>query len=249
MARGLFALGAVAALAAGTLLGASARPALADGFSDAFIGYRYGSNYREPANPSSISKNIIQFQYVNGNKYGGNFLNADVLISDGKDPAASGGGGAQEIYLVYRHEFSLGGLTGHPWAFGPVRNVGITAGADLNSKNDPFAARVRKVVLGPTFEFKVKGYANLTVGAIWENNHNGIVNNLNITNPPPIVAGAPLKPPIPGTTNVVFSPAYRIEAAWGLPIKLGVPAKIQGFANYTGPRARMVSVRRPRPSC
>ena len=35
--------------------------AAADDLSDTFLGYRYGTRFREPNNPNDIAKNIVQF--------------------------------------------------------------------------------------------------------------------------------------------------------------------------------------------
>ena len=63
---------------------------------DVSVGYRYGSQFKEPyvSNGDPITKNIYNLQYVGGYKYGTNFLNIDMLKSDGKDC------GALEVYDV-----------------------------------------------------------------------------------------------------------------------------------------------------
>src|SRR5882672_7150701 len=88
-----------AALLAGASMLFAATSACAEEWSDTSIGWRYGSAFREPFNPSKIKKNILDFQHVGGYKYGTNFFNVDFLMSDKKDPAA-GGAGAQEAYAV-----------------------------------------------------------------------------------------------------------------------------------------------------
>jgi hypothetical protein len=59
-------------------------------WSDTSIGFRTGSNFSEPFNPSDIKKNIVNLNHVSGYKYGSNFFNADFLMSDSKDPAGAG---------------------------------------------------------------------------------------------------------------------------------------------------------------
>ncbi len=120
---------------AASLLAATA--AHAADWSDTSIGYRTGDKYAEPFNTNDIKKNIVNLNHVSGYKYGSNFFNVDLLLSDRKDPAAAGsGGGAQEIYMVYRHTLNLEKLIGSPMKFGPVRGVGATAGFDANVKTD-----------------------------------------------------------------------------------------------------------------
>ena len=48
----------------------------------------YGPDFREPANPNDIPKTILSFTHVDGYKWGGNYLNIDLLYSLG-----SGGNG------------------------------------------------------------------------------------------------------------------------------------------------------------
>ncbi len=76
----------------------------AETFSDGFIGYRYGSKYREPNNPNDIAKNIVQFTQASTYSLGANFFNVDYFKSDSKDPAyGADSGGAAEAYLTYRN--------------------------------------------------------------------------------------------------------------------------------------------------
>ena len=44
-------------------------------------------------------------QHVSGYKYGTNFFNVDILKSDDMD-RPGGGGGAQEVYVVYKNTVS-----------------------------------------------------------------------------------------------------------------------------------------------
>ncbi|MEO6852619.1 MAG: outer envelope protein, partial [Rhodoferax sp.] len=78
---GTLVLAAAAALTTGTL-------AQAADWSDTSIGYRYGNSFREPFNPSDISKNIVNITHASGYKYGSNFLNLDILESDSTDHGA-----------------------------------------------------------------------------------------------------------------------------------------------------------------
>jgi hypothetical protein len=77
-------------------------------WSDTFIGYRWGTQFREPANTQDIKKNIFSLTHADGYKYGSNFFTVDMLQSDSKDPASGAfqgaePGGAQEVFVVYRH--------------------------------------------------------------------------------------------------------------------------------------------------
>ncbi len=196
-----------------TLFGIYPSLGIASGWSDTFIGYRYGTSYREPAHPQNISKNIVTVQHSSGYKYGTNFFNLDILLSDNNDPASGGGGGAAEAYFVYRHDLSLSAVTGKMLDFGPVRDLGITAGFDLNTKNDAFGPRKRKFAIGPTLNFDVPGFFNVSLLYQTESNRNGIVGK-----------------------NVRFDSTYDLNLVWGIPFSFGLPAKFKGFADYIGPK-------------
>jgi nucleoside-specific outer membrane channel protein Tsx len=208
-AAGLFAIAVVA-----VLLGLSVRPAHALEWSDTFLGDRYGTQYREPANPNDITKDILQLQHADGYVYGTNFFNIDMLMSDSKDPAAAGGGGAQEVYIVYRNTLSLSKVSGTPCKFGPISDLGVTAGFDFNSKDDQFASRVREFYFGPTVSFDVPGFFSVSLLLRTEHNHNGIVGK-----------------------NVTFNDTWAINSAWGIPIK-GTPLVFKGFFNVIGPKGK-----------
>ena len=186
----------------------------ASDWSDTFAGYRYGTKFTEPGNAIDIKKHIASFTHVSGYKYGLNFFTVDFLMSDDNDPAKDGGGGAQEVYAVYRHQLSLGSVTGKKLAFGVVKDMAITAGLDLNSKNDAFAPRVRKFVLGPTLKFDVPGFFDVSLLYRTERNHNGIVGK-----------------------SVKFDDTHGISAAWGIPIT-AINAKLDGFIDYVGKKGK-----------
>lgn len=186
-------------------------------WSDTSVSYRYGKHFREPANPSDISKSIVGLTHVSGFKYGSNFFNVDMLMSDHKDPASNGGGGAQEVYVVYSNQLHLSKITGQKYSLGPISDFALSTGFDINSKDDAFAARVRKFMIGPTIKFGgALGWADFSVLYYKEKNHNGIV-------------GA----------SVDFDPTYRLAAAWGTNFEVGpVPLQFNGFATYTASKGR-----------
>ena len=147
-----------------------AAPVSAADWSDTALSVRYGERFAEPFGPNDIGKTIIALTHASGYKYGVNFFNADVLISDSSDPAVGGRSGAQEVYVVYRHLLDLGKVSGTSLAWGPARGFGLTAGFDLNTKNDAYSSRKRMFVLGPTVMFDVPGFLNLSLLALQESN-------------------------------------------------------------------------------
>jgi nucleoside-specific outer membrane channel protein Tsx len=138
-----------------TLAAACVHAGAAD-WSSTAISVRHGDKFAEPFNTKDISKNIVALTHVSGYKYGVNFFNVDMLVSDSNDPAVGGKSGAQEAYIVYRHTLDFGKLSGTPIAFGPVKGVGATVGFDWNAKNDiGYSSRKRMLVAGPTIMLDV----------------------------------------------------------------------------------------------
>jgi nucleoside-specific outer membrane channel protein Tsx len=187
-------------------------------FSDTSIGYRYGTDFNEPFNKDHISKDILNLNHVSGYKYGTNFFNVDMLMSDSKDQAGSGSGnGAQEIYVVYRNTVDLEKVTGSAYKFGPVRGLGVTAGFDFNTKTDAgYNSKKRMLVAGPTFMMDVPGFLNISLLMLWESN-------------------APYST-FPGA-NPASVPRYGYDAhamlgaAWGIPLG-NSGLSFEGFANF-----------------
>lgn len=198
------------------LLLAAAVSAQAADWSDTSIGYRTGSKFAEPFNPNDISKNIVNLNHVSGYKYGTNFFNVDLLLSDEKDPAAAGStNGAHEVYIVYRHMFDLGKITGSPMKFGPVRGVGATIGFDANTKTDAgYNSKKRMLVLGPTLMMDVPGFLNISLLQLWESNA-----------PYNTFSGV-------STPRYSYKPHPMLNLAWGIPLPGGLPLSFEGFANF-----------------
>lgn len=183
-------------------------------WSNTSLAYRTGSRFAEPFNTKDIRKDILQLTHASGYAYGNNFFNLDVLLSDKTDPSSKGARtGAQEFYVVYRHTLEWGKIMGKPLGFGPVRDVGLTAGFDLNTKNDAgYNSKKRMLVVGPTFAFDVPGLLNVGIYGLWESN-------------------APYS-----TFTQVSTPRYRYDthpmlgAVWAIP--LGARLSFEGYANF-----------------
>ena len=203
-------------IAAAVLTTLATSAVLAADWSDTSIGYRQGSKFAEPFNANDIGKNILNLNHASGYKYGSNFFNADVLLSDSKDPAGAGStNGAQEIYVVYRHTLDLEKVTGKAMKFGPIRGVGLTAGFDVNTKTDAgYNSKKRMLVAGPTLMFDVPGFLNVGLLAMWESN-------------------APYN-----TFSKKSTPRYTydthpmLSAAWAIPLGKDTGLSFDGFANH-----------------
>ena len=198
-------------VAAACLLSAGAHAA---DWSDTSIGLRTGDKYAEPFNTKDIKKTILDLNHVSGYKYGSNFFNVDLLLSDKNDPAGAGStNGATEVYIVYRHTLDAEKVLGTPVKFGPVRGAGLVLGFDANTKTDAgYNSKKRMVVLGPQLSFDVPGFLNVALVALFESN-------------------APYS-----TFSKTSTPRYTYDthpmltAAWGIP--LGNGFSFEGFANF-----------------
>jgi nucleoside-specific outer membrane channel protein Tsx len=190
-------------------------------WSDTSIGYRYGTDFAEPFNPNAIAKNIVNLNHVSGYKYGSNFFNVDLLLSDKKDPSSAGAStGAQEAYVVYRHTLDLEKVTGSSFKFGPVRGVGAVAGFDWNTKTDAgYNSKKRMLVAGPSLMLDVPGFLNVSLLALWESN-------------------APYS-----TFSHTATPRYSydthamLNVVWGIPVG-SLPLSFEGFANVIAAKGK-----------
>lgn len=205
------------------LIAAGLSAAHAADWSDTYIGYRYGTSFGEPFNNEDIAKNIFNLGHVSGYKYGTNFLNVDMLLSDSKDPASPGSSsGAQEIYVVYRHTLDLGKITGRPesFKFGPIRGVGLTAGFDANTKDDAgYNSKKRMLVAGPTVMLDVPGFLNVSILQLWESN--APYNKFSHT----------------ATDRYDYDPHPMLSLAWGIPIG-SLPLSFEGYANFIASKGK-----------
>lgn len=202
-------------------LAGAAIPAAALDWSDTSIGVRHGSSFREPYIAAAISKTIVDLKHASGYKYGTNFFNVDLLMSDSDDPANPGStNGAQEAYVVYRHYLDAGKVLGRDFAAGPVRGFGLTAGFDWNTKNDAgYNSRKRMGVLGPTVAFDVPGFLDVGIHELWESNA-----------PYNAYTGT-------GVPRYHYDAHPMLTAAWSVPVG-SLPLVFEGYANYIVAKGR-----------
>ena len=207
----------ITGLAATAVLAAAAANAPAAEWSDNSIGWRYGTKFAEPFEGNDIHKNIIDFQHVSGYKYGSNFLNVDLLMSDRNDPAdgIQGREGAQEAYVVYRNTIDIGKVFDKEFKYGGIiRGIGATVGFDWNTKNDGYGSRKRMLVLGPTLMMDVPGFMNISVHELWESNApNGI------------------------TDRYSYDPHLNLDIAWGIPIG-DSPFAFEGYFDWIASKGK-----------
>jgi len=194
---------------------ASGFGACAADWSDTYIGFRAGNKYAEPFNANDIKKKILNLSHASGYSYGSNFFNVDYLMSDNTDPAFAGAdSGAREVYIVYRHTLDAEKVLGTPFKFGPLRGWGLTAGFDVNTKDDAgYNSKKQMLVLGPTVFVDVPGF--LSVSALWLKESNAPYNTFSGT----------------GVSRYDYKTHPMLTAAWGIPIG-GTGLSFEGFANW-----------------
>jgi nucleoside-specific outer membrane channel protein Tsx len=195
----------------------AALPASAADWSDTSISYRTGSKFSEPFNTEDISKDIIALTHVSGFKYGTNFFNVDLLMSDDKDPAGCATtcqGAAQEVYVVYRNTLDIGKIAGKDLKWGIIRGWGATWGFDYNAKTDAgYNSKKRMLVAGVTAMFDVPGFLNVSLLELWESNA-----------PCSTFSGTCVE-------RYKYDPHPMLTAAWGIPLG-GSGFSFEGFVNF-----------------
>ena len=205
-------------------LAAAAVGAQAAEWSDTSISLRHGTNFAEPFNDSAITKNIIGLTHVSGYKYGTNFFNVDLLLSNEKDPAFNGAKtGAHEVYVVYRNTLDLEKATGKSFKTTGVRGLGLTAGFDFNTKTDAgYNSKKEMFVAGPTVMLDVPaGFLNVSLLQLWESNapYSTFTNS--------------------GKERYHYDPHPMLSASWAIPFSVGsVPLSFEGFANYIAAKGK-----------
>ncbi|HTT09369.1 MAG TPA: outer envelope protein [Burkholderiaceae bacterium] len=208
-----------AAIAAG-LLSLGVQSACAADWSDTYIGWRYGTKFREPYNDQDITKNILNLNHVSGYAYGTNFFNVDLLLSDDKDPSAPGASsGAQEVYIVYRNALDFAKISGSSMNYGLMRSWGLTFGGDANAKTDAgYNSKKRMLVLGPTLMVNVPGFLNISVLAFWESNapHNDYTGQ--------------------SVSRYQYKTHPALDLNWGIP--LGAGFSFEGYGDFIASKGK-----------
>ncbi|MEA2858762.1 MAG: hypothetical protein QOC72_801 [Methylobacteriaceae bacterium] len=208
-------------------------------FSNTVLEYRYETAATEPGAAVHFGKQIANITHVDAYQYGTNFISADVLKSTPKDPSAPAtatppflGDGSAEFYGIYRGTFSGNAFTNSKmFSFGPVKDISLGFGGDLETHNNTFAAQKRAVVVGPQVSFDVPGYFTIQVNLYKEWNHNGIAQ----TGVPAFPVTNPDFDPVTG--RVSFRPTAEFEFTYAQPLTFtGLPLTFSGFANVVLPK-------------
>ena len=189
------------------------------------IAYWYGETYRTPfvvvpetGKAADIARSAIEYKQVNFWKRGSTLVDVMVNQSNMAEPAASGGAGATEFYATLRGDVGLRKATGSPTSGrGPLREISIELGANLETKNSSYAPAERTLYFGPKLQFAVPaGYFNVGLHLRKEWNHEGVL-------------GRPED----------YDPDFNVEPAWLLPFRFGrAHLAYTGFADYNTQKGR-----------
>lgn len=184
-------------------------------FNETVLAYRYGTQFTEPAIAHDIAKNILTLSHLESAWTGIHFLSLEGRYSDHYDPAKNSRDGATEYLVNYRYQLPVGRVFEQPLGFGPVRDVALTIGGDLTTKNTLFASRKRAWLFGPVFKFAVPGFFDVGLLYYKERNHKGI--------------------PFTPRPDTEFAGTWMFNTVWGIPFQWGDSSGIfQGLFNRLG---------------
>lgn len=189
-------------------------PAFAADWSDTEISLLHGNQFRDNGNPSQapeFSKTIITLQHASGYAYGRNFFFVDMAKSDSDDNNLS------DVYGEYYHTLSLTKVSGKDWSKNFLKDIGLTAGINYGSKNGAFGANPKILLLGPTFDLNLPGFAFFNVDVLAYHD-TGTFSGF---------GGGRLCGSVDTT--------YQITPAWKLPFALGnAKFSFEGFVDVIG---------------
>jgi hypothetical protein len=214
-------------LAAAVLLSAAAAaPASAEiYFSDTYLSVRHLWTDTQPGYEGTVPFTAGNIAYANGWTYGSNFVSLDFEDIGHQDGAncvfscARATSNSFELYAVFRTVLSGNKISGTSnFSFGPIKDIGLEIGGDIDTQDDQFASYKRLIVVGPQFTINVpKGFWTISVHLSHEWNTDAYATN--------------------NSTNFDIAPEF--ETAWLFPFNVGpVPLKFTGFANVIGPKGR-----------
>ena len=193
-------------------------------YQDTYLNIRGLYADKQPGNENNVQEVAGNISYANGWTYGSNFVSLDFEDFGKGDRANSVTGHADsdsfELYSVFRTTLSGNKITGTKmFAFGPVRDVGLELGLDIDTQNDQFASYKKLIIFGPQFSIDIPaGFWTITTGLSHEWDTNAYLTNGNGTN---------------------FATTWEIETAWSYPFVLGpVPLNFTGYANFIGPKGK-----------
>ena len=239
-------------LAAATVM--AAPPPSAFSFADTVVSYRFQGPAAEPGlfvrrpdgtakggfAPQAVPKNVINFFHTDSWDYGTTLISLDILRSGSQDPAGdkritAKDDGATEVYLIYRGVLSLNRIfeTQTLAVPGLVRDVGLSFGADINSKDTTFDSEKRAGTFGLSFAFDVPtGFVDLKVQAYKEFSRNGFAGAGSIYGRVPGFDYSHFR-------SVEYKMTPEFEVTYTIPLPFtGLPLSLAGFNTIILPKGR-----------
>ena len=205
--------------------------------------FAYQSTATQPGVTSKTAKQIFEFYHFDIWRDGTNLVVLDLLKSDHADPAApclspngptTGCAGATEFYGFIRSTLGFNEILGtNAFAKGPLHDVSLVVGGDVQRENRYSSAFKHDVVAGMQFAFDLpyKGFLNVSPLYYKEANHNAYA-HCNIGG-------------IPGVTcltdgDIAYRGTWAVETSYYMDLDF-LPAKTQYFgvrgrANFYGPK-------------
>ena len=193
--------------------------------NDNSISYHYEFMANNPG-VDKTPKHVLTFSHFDVWAYGTNFFNVDWLKATSRTPTATGTEGFTEIYGFFRSTFGFNEVFGTKvFSYGPLINVSLMVGADLNTDNTTLGSAKRSIETGLQFSFAMpyKGFLNLTPTIYKEWQHDGFA------------AGSALNP----SGAVDFNTTWGFEYNWVQPLAMlppSIPLTFKAFGTVHGPK-------------
>jgi hypothetical protein len=190
------------------------------------ISYSYEFTGTDPG-VGETPKNVLTFTHFDVWRYGTNFFNVDWLkATSSSTPTAAGTQGYTEIYGFFRSTFGFNEIFNtRAFAIGPMTDVSLMVGADLNVDNSKLGSAKKAITAGIQFGFiaPYKGVINVSPIVYKEWQHDGYT-ALAGTNP---------------SGNVDFNTTWGLEWLYAQPLGFlppSIPLTYKFFGSIHGPK-------------
>jgi nucleoside-specific outer membrane channel protein Tsx len=194
-------------------------------FADDTLMYVFGPSYRNPytttpeePDGADIARHAIEFKHIDTWRYGHNLIDVIIKKSSEVEPAAGGGTGVLALYGIFRSGIGLNRVTGsRVLAIGPLRDVAVEVGVNLETKNSDYAPEERTLYFGPNLQLRFwSGFLNVGLHLRKEWNHNGHLG-----------------------VNESYDTDFNIEPVWHFPFRVGAARlAFDGFADLNTPKGK-----------
>lgn len=185
-------------------------------WSDNQVYFQAGQRFAEPEIPAPIQRRVYGFVHLSGDKLGVNLIDGQILESDGVDPAAGNGHGAQAFAGLLRRTLSLSSVSGRGVRLGPVKDVSLALRIERDTKNTAVARSKRATALGLAFDLQMPaGWAVVNLYAYSEKTYNSVA-----------------------AREVRFDTTPMLHTAWSVPFTLGRPVSFDGDFTVIAPKGK-----------